>query len=269
MPRGCPDDGGNATSSAKSFRGTAYRPTGGGKARVLGGPAGEDCGDCLWVTVEACRGTSVTLDAGKVVVIDGDCEANACGDGTGELLTVYLLRPGWVEFRPVDEFCQVSGTGIVTHVQLVSAAAAAFTEEDVPVPSIAVQPDRPTAVVRLPVVGHIRNHQRIDDPAFTTAFGINIALRAHPEYHWDFDTGGSAPGAKLPPTNSPGAPYPSKEISYAYGAKGAYQITVRAVWHGEFRIDGITDWTAISGTPTQTSPPRQVDVREARAVLHS
>jgi hypothetical protein len=162
-----------------------------------------------------------------------------------------------------------SDSPIVTAEQLSEAAQAEFTEEDVPVPTFAVQPDRPQVVLRKPVIGWITNHQTIDDPSFTEAFGIRIALRAYPEYQWDFDADGDSPGAALPPTREPGAPYPSHEISYTYRANGDFRISVRAVWHGKFQIAGLAGWTAIAGTPTQTSAPRAVDVREARAVLYS
>jgi hypothetical protein len=197
------------------------------------------------------------------------CGQAFCADGTGTTWRFYLKRAEWPDFQVVDTRCITPGSPIVTAEQLAAAAQSAFTEDDVPVPTFAVQPNRPQVVLRKPVIGWITNHQTIDDPSFTEAFGIRIALRAYPEYHWDFDADGDSPGAALPPTRQPGAPYPSQDVSYTYAAKGDYRISVQAVWHGEFQIAGLAGWTTIAGTPTQTSLPHAVDVREARAVLYS
>ncbi|HZG93491.1 MAG TPA: hypothetical protein VEZ46_02155 [Mycobacteriales bacterium] len=184
-------------------------------------------------------------------------------------MDVYMRSPASPVFVLVDTVCITPGSPIVTAEQLAAAAQSAFTEDDVPVPTFAVQPNRPQVVLRKPVIGWITNHQTIDDPSFTEAYGIRIALRAYPEYHWDFDADGDSLGAALPPTRQPGAPYPSQDVSYTYAAKGDYRISVQAVWHGEFQIAGLAGWTTIAGTPTQTSLPHAVDVREARAVLYS
>jgi hypothetical protein len=138
----------------------------------------------------------------------------------------------------------------------------------VPTPRLEAQPRRHVAVVNKPVISWVTNHTTIDDPNFTQAFGITLALRAYPEYHWNFDVTGSAPGAKLPPTREPGAPYPSFDVSYIYHRTDDYRIHVASQWHGEFQIAGITDWIPIDGSPTTTSAPYAVSVREARAVLY-
>jgi hypothetical protein len=222
----------------------------------------------VWVKVPTCRDNRAYLEGGVIFVIDAMCVGAVCADGAGDQWWLYLHKPGWENLVRVATVCVTPGLPLVTGEQLAAAVQAAFNEEHVPVPKLEAQPRRDVVVVHKPVIGWVGNHTTIDEPNFTQAFGISLALRAYPEYHWNFDVGGNAPGAKLPPTTKPGAPYPSFDVSYTYRRTADYRIQVQARWRGEFQIPGITDWIAIAGTPTTTSAPYAVSVREARAVLY-
>jgi hypothetical protein len=257
-----------AKAGRASYTGLLVHATGGGDAAVVGGKAGRDCDGCVWVKVPTCPNNHAFMNGEVIYVVDAMCGGASCETG-GTNWWIYLRRPEWGDLRRVAEICVTPGRPLVMGEQLAAAVEAAFSEEHVPVPKLEAQPRRDVVVVNKPVIGWVANHTTIDEPNFTQAFGISLALRAYPEYHWNFDVGGSAPGAKLPPTTKPGAPYPSFDVSYTYRRTADYRIQVQARWHGEFQIPGITDWIPISGTPTVTSaPPYLVSVREARAVLY-
>jgi len=262
----CEGDGGKAHAGAASYEGMLFRATG-GAAVVVGGKAGRDCEGCVWVKVPRCQGNHAFMNGEVIYVIDALCGGASCED-RGTAWWIYLRRPEWRDLRQVAEICVTPRQPLVTGEQLAAAVEAAFSEKHVPVPRLQVQPRRDVAVVHKPVIGWVGNHTTIDEPNFTQAFGISLALRAYPEYHWDFDLGGNAVGAKLPPTTKPGAPYPSFDVSYVYRRTANYRIQVQARWRGEFQIPGITDWIPITGTPTVSSAPYAVSVREARAVLY-
>jgi hypothetical protein len=264
----CEGGGGGARATSASYTGLLVHATGGGRAILVSGQQQGGCEGCIWVRVPSCPNNHAFMAGEVIYVVDVPCGGSSCAEGAGDQWWIYLYKPGWDNLRRVDIVCTTASQPLVTGEQLAAAVEAAFSEEHVPVPKLEAQPRRDVVVVNKPVISWVANHTTIDEPSFTQAFGISLALRAYPEYHWNFDVGGSAPGAKLPPTTKPGAPYPSFDVSYTYRRTADYRIQVQAQWHGEFQIPGITDWIAISGTPTVTSAPYPVSVREARAVLY-
>ncbi len=94
-----------------------------------------------------------------------------------------------------------------------------------------------------------------------TILGQQVEIIAEPRsYAWDFGDGQSMT------TETPGAPYPAKEITHEYATNGDVQATLTVTYGGRFRVAGGA-WLPIPGTTTVTSAPTAVSVLEARSQL--
>ena len=140
------------TQARQAFRGELYQAAPGGQAVRVGGDVSTACHDCSWAAVWACPGNTAYLLGGGIVVVDNQCATASCNAGAGRQFMVFLHRPTWPNVRHVDTVCVSPSQPLVTGPQLQGAASAAFTEEVVPVPTFAVQPNRPQVVLRKPVI---------------------------------------------------------------------------------------------------------------------
>jgi hypothetical protein len=68
-------------------------------------------------------------------------------------------------------------------------------------------------------------------------------------------------------TTTPGAPYPDKQITYAYGtAHTTVRTSVDVTYTARFRVGG-GDWQSIPETVTISGPASDLRISEATAVL--
>jgi hypothetical protein len=105
------------------------------------------------------------------------------------------------------------------------------------------------------------------DPGGVTArtvrlLGFPVAVEATPmSYTWNFGDGTPALS-----TTSPGAPYPSKEITHKYLRRGSADVRVTTHYAARFNVAG-TGWQYVDGTVPITGPATVLLVREAVPVL--
>ncbi|HSE10291.1 MAG TPA: hypothetical protein VLB29_16640 [Nocardioidaceae bacterium] len=98
--------------------------------------------------------------------------------------------------------------------------------------------------------------------ATVTLLGQQVDITAEPEqYTWHHGDGSSTA------TTSPGAPYPSKEITYRYSdADTTVSPRVDVTYSARFRVNGGA-WQDIDETVTIAGPEGSLRVSEARPVL--
>jgi hypothetical protein len=140
------------------------------------------------------------------------------------------------------------------------------------VPAPMTQTDGVT-VANIPTIFYSTIAQQTDIPV--TLAGRSVVLRVNPvSYYWDFGD------KQYLTTTKPGAPIDlsqmkdkdaedverAAEVTHRYqrGCMAYYRLTVK--FHGQYSIDNST-FTPIVGTVTNTSPPKQVQVKVARAQL--
>lgn len=81
------------------------------------------------------------------------------------------------------------------------------------------------------------------------------------QYVWHYGDG------EVRKTASPGAPYPSKEITYRYSdAHRTVRLRVDVTYRARFRVNG-GQWQAIPDTVSITGPEGTLRVSEAAPVL--
>lgn len=97
-----------------------------------------------------------------------------------------------------------------------------------------------------------------------TLLGYDIDLRAAPvSYTWRHGDGTSHA------TRSPGAPYPSKDVTYRYQQPATHvSPSVDVTYQVRYRVDGGA-WQTLSQTLTANGQPSDLEVKEAGAVLTS
>jgi len=95
-----------------------------------------------------------------------------------------------------------------------------------------------------------------------TLLGQSVEIEATPsEYTWHHGDGTTVT------TTSPGAPYPSKEITYSYtDADVTVAPSVDVTYTARFRVSG-GGWQGIDETVTIAGPPTALRVSEATALL--
>jgi hypothetical protein len=92
--------------------------------------------------------------------------------------------------------------------------------------------------------------------------GRQVDVEATPsQFTWHYGDGTSES------TTTPGAPYPSKEITYSYtDAHTTVSTSVDVTYAARFRVNG-GGWQDIAETVTITGPPTDLRISEATAVL--
>jgi PKD domain len=95
-----------------------------------------------------------------------------------------------------------------------------------------------------------------------TLLGFPVIVEATPmTYSWNF--GDNTPALT---TDSPGAPYPSKEITHKYLRRGAAQVSVTAHYAARYKVAD-TDWQYVDDTVPITGPATGILIREAVPAL--
>ncbi|GAB3822487.1 PKD domain-containing protein [Kribbella italica] len=94
-----------------------------------------------------------------------------------------------------------------------------------------------------------------------TLLGFPVLVEATPmSYTWRFGDGTTVT------TESPGKPYPAKEITHKYLKRGSVGITLTTNYAARFNVDG-TGWQYIAGTVPITGPATPLQIQEAVPVL--
>jgi hypothetical protein len=94
-----------------------------------------------------------------------------------------------------------------------------------------------------------------------TLLGFPVVVEATPmSYTWRFGDGTTVT------TESPGKPYPAKEITHKYLKRGSVSIALTTNYAARFNVDG-TGWQYINGTVPITGPATPLQVQEAVPVL--
>lgn len=94
-----------------------------------------------------------------------------------------------------------------------------------------------------------------------TLLGFPVVVRATPvRFTWSFGDGTTVS------TESPGAPFPAKEITHKYLKRGSVSLTVTAHYAASFEVAG-TGPQYVDGTIPVTGPATSLQVREAVPVL--
>lgn len=136
----------------------------------------------------------------------------------------------------------------------------AFRWEFVPIAGSVVATSPPgDTLVHLPTVVYA------DTPPTITPrvriLGRTVVLTLHPtRWTWDFGDG-SGPLV----TRTPGAPYPSSEVTHRYAGSGSVEVSVAVTWAGTFSLGRRT--FAIPGSVAITGPSTALAVRSAQAQL--
>jgi hypothetical protein len=95
-----------------------------------------------------------------------------------------------------------------------------------------------------------------------TLLGFPVIVEAAPtSYSWSFGDGTPALT-----TTSPGAPYPSKEITHKYLHRGSAQVSVTAHYAARYKVADL-DWQYVDDTVPITGPATGVLIREAVPAL--
>lgn len=142
-----------------------------------------------------------------------------------------------------------------------------FTEQDfrsltIASPEAHRQPATGDVLVNKPLI--VYTEPDVERRFRTSLFGYGIDVVATPlEYTWDFGD-----GTELT-TTSPGAPYPSFELTHDYRAPGAATVTLTTTWEGQYRVDEDPDgeWRDIDGTAVTTVALDPFEVVELRTRL--
>ena len=95
--------------------------------------------------------------------------------------------------------------------------------------------------------------------------GYDVQVRAEPSaYTWHWGDGSSQT------TDTPGHPYPSKDITHTYvratPPNAALRLSVDVTYTAQYRVDG-GDWQQIPETLTITGPGTDLPIKQASAVL--
>ncbi len=91
--------------------------------------------------------------------------------------------------------------------------------------------------------------------------GFPVVVEATPlSYTWVFGDGVSVT------TESPGRPYPAKDVTHKYLKRGAVNVALTTNYAARFNVDG-TGWQYIDGTVGITGPATPLLIREAVPVL--
>ncbi len=103
------------------------------------------------------------------------------------------------------------------------------------------------------------------DPTRTFAdipiLGYDVDLRILPtQYIWRFGDGVEAM------TATPGAPYPSKDVTHTYVGPGGVEPSLAVTYRGQYRVDNGA-WIDMVGTATVDGPAVDLTVVQTRAQL--
>jgi hypothetical protein len=103
-----------------------------------------------------------------------------------------------------------------------------------------------------------------EEIATVSLLGRQVRIRPAVEAYIYFFGDGSTAG----PTSDTGGVYPSGRIRHTYLSSGSVGVRVRAVYTGDFSVDGGA-WESVDDTVTITGPPTALRVREARNQLEA
>ena len=241
----CQACGVGTDQSAAAYRGSLLLPAGTDPGLTA---TAARCYGCSWLVVPKCGG-SPTAD----LICFG--AVHQCAPGSIRM-QLFLIRPGWSQYRPVGAFCLGAGQ-LLTPVGLTPGVRDRFVRY-LPVLGPTFEPPG-RAIVNLPVVFAAGQPQSMGLKVFLLG-GHRIELDATARWHWDFGDGG------FQDSTSPGGAYPDLSVSHAYTQRQTADVTVTATWAGQFWVDGAGPFE-VTGPPVTQTMTIAVPVKEARAIL--
>lgn len=226
-----------------------------GRGKVVGASSGGGtCAGCEWALVIACQGNGTPGGADQ----DNLCNnANLrCQARGGQLFRLYFRPSADVNWREVDSVCIGVGADPVTPADIATALRKPF-EKLVPGQRPGYQPAG-GALVNLPTIFYAGQPRRTSGSV--RVLGFDVSITAKSTWTWRFEPN----SAQV--FTTPGAPYPSKDVTYTYRSTGPRKVVLSTTWSGSYTIEGEGPF-AIAQPVIQTSPPLDVPVFQARGQL--
>ncbi|MBT0995549.1 hypothetical protein KIN34_14795 [Cellulomonas sp. DKR-3] len=189
---------------------------------------------------------------------NGTVSIPACGDDVA-------VEPLWRRTRPaVDQDWgpwEMQIGWVCPDELLPPFTQADFRQLTIEPPTAHRQPEGGDALVNRALIVYA---DEVERTFRTNLHGFEIDVIATPsEYAWDFGDGSTLT------TTSPGAPYPSFELSHTYERVLTATVTLTTTWTGKYRVDEDPDgeWRDIEGTGETTTSLDPFDVVELRTRL--
>jgi len=137
----------------------------------------------------------------------------------------------------------------------------AFREVDFARPSVAMQPVGNQTLVNLETfyrVGWPQSGVAPQEIATVMLLGRSVRIRPSVRsFTYSFGD-----GSGLGPTSDAGGVYPAGGVRHTYSSAGSVPVVVRAVYTGDFSVDGGA-WEPVDESVTIAGPPTALRVREA------
>jgi hypothetical protein len=137
----------------------------------------------------------------------------------------------------------------------------AFRDLDFARPSVAMQPVGNQTLVNFETFYRVHWPQAgVAPQEIATVRLLGRSVRIRPSvrsFTYAFGDGSSAG-----PTSDAGGTYPTGRIRHTYSSAGSVPVVVRAVYTGDFSVDGGA-WEPVDESVTITGPPTGLRVREA------
>ena len=194
---------------------------------VIGGA----CDGCQWNLSEACVG-----DPGP----DGSEDPASCGAAyiacrsEGGIHTRLRFRPSELgAYRLVETLCVGGPNRLLTPADFAPDLREEFIAAT-PDFTVASQPAGRTLINFDTIFYADYPGNSVQPPALDRTIdvlGFPIRITAEPSWLWTFE-----PGSEPQEFVTPGAPYPSTDITYAYDSTGERTVTVQATWRGQYYI---------------------------------
>ncbi len=147
----------------------------------------------------------------------------------------------------------------------VELVRSAFARTPFKRPVVVVQPPDGVTLIRLdtffqasfPGAGY-----GMGDIHTVTLLGRSVRIRVSSAgYRWDFGD-----GSPVLSTSSAGGPWPDGDVRHAYTRPGEYTIQAKAVYRGEYSVDG-GSWSPVDSTVTLAAPSVRLIVATAHNEL--
>ena len=125
--------------------------------------------------------------------------------------------------------------------------------------TVKIQPSSGRTLVNLDTIFSTENRSRTVTGIDILGRSVDLRLKAV-AYRWFFGDG------EATTTAYPGRPYPSKDVSHRYSARGVVAPRVDVTYTGKYRVDD-GGWLDVPGDATVTGPTVLLTVVEARSEL--
>ena len=225
-----------------------------GKGHIAGGEdGGSDCPGCEWSLVAACQNNAPTKGRSRDLLCTNATET--CAEPGEVRYRIYFRRDRGEQWQERGQICLGAGELPATPAQIAAALREPF-EKLVPEQRAGFQPEH-GALVNLPTIFYAG--QPTATQGTVTVLGLQVQITATPTWTWRFD-----PGEELT-TTTPGAPYPSKDVTHTYETTGERAVELVTTWQGQYELTGEGPYPIAE--PVVQSATLPLPVYEARSQL--